>query len=167
MGVVGVGDFQREFRYLCNHRRSQNEKQCVVVDHYRVWAAVDGGQDLVLDGVIGTKIALPGAMDGDWRLHASEKNNDNLDRTMTVRFRRFAQNLELTDLYMHGRKFTWSNKIEIPTMSRIDRALVSVDWDLQHPDALMQALSASVSDHAPLHVSLGAFLRPKRRFHFG
>jgi hypothetical protein len=63
-------------------------------------------------------------------MYASEKNNNNLDRAMMARFRRFAQNLELKDLYMHGRQFTWSNGRETPTMSRIDRALVSVDWDL-------------------------------------
>jgi hypothetical protein len=35
--------------------------------------------------------------------------------------------LELRDLYMHGWLFTWSNEREVPTMTRIDRALVSVD----------------------------------------
>jgi hypothetical protein len=51
-------------------------------------------------------------------------------------------------------------------MSRIDRALVSVDWDLLNPDAILQALSSSVSDHAPLHLGLNAAIRPKRRFRF-
>jgi endonuclease/exonuclease/phosphatase family metal-dependent hydrolase len=74
----------------------------------------------------------PWVVIGDFNMimYASEKNNDNLDRPMMARFRRFAQNLELKDLYMHGRQFTWSNRRETPTMSRIDRALVSVDWDL-------------------------------------
>jgi exonuclease III len=105
---------------------------------------------------------------GDFNLimYASEKSNDNLDRAMMARFRRFAQCLELRDLYMHGRKFTWSNERELPTMTRIDRALVSIDWDLQYPDVLMQALSSTLSDHAPLHISLSAALRPKRRFRF-
>jgi hypothetical protein len=60
-------------------------------------------------------------------LFASEKNNENLDRFMMARFRRFVQELELKDLYMHGRLFTWSNERELPTLTRIDRALVSVD----------------------------------------
>jgi exonuclease III len=63
-------------------------------------------------------------------LFASEKNNENLDRFMMARFWRFVQELELKDLYMHGRLFTWSNKRELPTLTRIDHALVSVDWDL-------------------------------------
>jgi exonuclease III len=99
-------------------------------------------------------------------LYASEKNNENLDRRMMARFRRFVQEQELKDLYMHGRVYTWSNEREIPTMTRIDRALVSVDWDLQNPDALLQAMSSSISDHAPLHLSLSAAFRPKQRFKF-
>jgi hypothetical protein len=51
-------------------------------------------------------------------------------------------------------------------MTMIDRALVSVDWDLQNPDALLQALSSSASDHAPLLLSLNAGHKPKRRFRF-
>jgi mannosylglycoprotein endo-beta-mannosidase len=43
---------------------------------------------------------------------------------------------------------------------------VSVDWELQNPDSLLQALSSSASDHAPLHLSLNASFRPKRRFRF-
>jgi exonuclease III len=99
-------------------------------------------------------------------LRASEKNNTNLDRTMMNKFREFVAELELKELYMHGRLFTWSNEREEPTLTRIDRALVSVDWDLCNPDALLQALTTNVSDHAPLHLSLSAGFRPKRRFRF-
>ena len=35
-----------------------------------------------------------------------------------------------------------------------------------HPDSLLQALSSSMSDHAPLHLSLNAGFRPRHRFKF-
>jgi hypothetical protein len=54
----------------------------------------------------------------------------------------------------------------VPTLTKIDRVLASVDWDLLFPDALFQALSSSISDHAPLLLSLGAGFRPKQRFRF-
>jgi hypothetical protein len=44
--------------------------------------------------------------------------------------------------------------------------VVSVDWDLQHFDSVLQGLSSSVSDHAPLHLALNAAFRPRRRFKF-
>jgi hypothetical protein len=34
------------------------------------------------------------------------------------------------------------------------------------PDAMLQAITSSVSDHAPLHLSMSACQRPKHRFHF-
>jgi hypothetical protein len=79
---------------------------------------------------------------GDFNMifFASEKNNELLDRAMMARFRRFVQELELKDMYMHGRRFTWSSECENPTLTRIDRALVSVDWELQNSDSLLQVL---------------------------
>ncbi|XP_073357878.1 uncharacterized protein [Aegilops tauschii subsp. strangulata] len=51
-------------------------------------------------------------------------------------------------------------------MTKIDHVLVSVDWDLEYPNYLLQALSSGVSDHAPLHLSTGALGCPKKRFRF-
>jgi endonuclease/exonuclease/phosphatase family metal-dependent hydrolase len=79
-----------------------------------------------------------------------------------VRFRDFVNAQEFKESYMHGRAFTWSNERRRPTMTKIDRALVSIDWDLAFPDAVLQAISSSVSDHAPLHLSMSAGFRPKK-----
>jgi hypothetical protein len=99
-------------------------------------------------------------------MYAEEKSNDRLDRFMMARFRQFVHEHEVKDLYLHGRRFTWSNEREAPTLTRIDRAIVSLEWDLMHPDSFLQALSSSVSDHAPIHLSLSAAFKPKRRFKF-
>jgi hypothetical protein len=99
-------------------------------------------------------------------LSAAEKNNDRLDRSMMSRFRSFVLEHVIKDLYLLGRRFTWSNERATPTLTRIDRAFASIDWDLMHPDAILQALSSSVSDDAPIHLSLSAACRPKRRFKF-
>jgi hypothetical protein len=44
-----------------------------------------------------------------------------------VEFELFVNNMELTDLSVLGRKFTWFHSNGV-AMSRIDRALVSADW---------------------------------------
>jgi endonuclease/exonuclease/phosphatase family metal-dependent hydrolase len=67
-------------------------------------------------------------------LRASEKNNENLDRRSMTRFRDFVNSHELKELYMHGRTYTWSNERQTPTLTRIDRALISINWDLTYPD---------------------------------
>ena len=55
--------------------------------------------------------------------------------------------LELKELNLRGRKYTWSNDT---TQTRIDRAFCSTEWDLMLPASLLQALSSLVSDHSPL-----------------
>ena len=59
--------------------------------------------------------------------HASEKNNNHLYRAMMACFRDFINTMEIKELYLHGRLFTWSNGRAIPTMTRIDRASASID----------------------------------------
>lgn len=54
---------------------------------------------------------------------------------------------------MHGRRFTWSNEREAPTLTKIDRVLVSVDWDMEYIECLLQAMSMGVFDHAPSHLT--------------
>jgi hypothetical protein len=105
---------------------------------------------------------------GDFNMimYAEEKNNDRLNIFMMTRLNKFVQEHEIKDLYLHGRRFTWISEREVPTLTRIDRAIASVDWDLMHPDSILQALSSSVSDHAPIHLSLSAAFKSKKRFKF-
>ena len=58
--------------------------------------------------------------------------------------------LELQDLHLHGRAFTWSNERENPTLVRLDRVLVSMDWEELFPNAHLQGLGSDASDHCPL-----------------
>lgn len=99
-------------------------------------------------------------------LRASEKSNNNLNRSMMNKFCQFIDELELKEMYMHGRTFTWSNEREETTFTKIDRVLISVDWELDKLDYLLQVLSTGVSDHAPLHLCTSVGFCPKRRFRF-
>ena len=105
---------------------------------------------------------------GDFNLilHASDKSNNRIDRRMMGKFKRFIDDCALKELFLRGRKFTWSNEREVPTLTKIDRAFVSVDWELDHPECLLQAMSTSASDHCPLFLALEEHLQPRRRFRF-
>ncbi|KAE8797283.1 hypothetical protein D1007_27529 [Hordeum vulgare] len=99
-------------------------------------------------------------------LRANKKSNSNINRTMMGKFWRFMDDHELKEPCLHGRTFTWSNERNDPTFTKIDRVLVSVDWELIHPEQLLQALSTRVSDHAPLHLSTSVHFFHKKRFRF-
>ena len=110
----------------------------------------------------------PWAIYGDFNLILSEadKNNQRINRTNLSRFRRTVASLEMQDLHLHGRCFTWSNERENPTLVRLDRVLVSIDWDEMFPSSHLRTLELDASDHFPLllHTNMGSM--SKARFHF-
>jgi endonuclease/exonuclease/phosphatase family metal-dependent hydrolase len=51
------------------------------------------------------------------------------------------------DLSLLGGVSSWSNNI---SWSRLDRFLVSLEWDLSYPDMLQKNLTHMCLDHAPI-----------------
>jgi len=78
---------------------------------------------------IQTSISCPWMIAGDFNLilDATDKNNLNLNRRNMGRFHRFVDEMELKDVPLHGRYFTWSSERENPTLEKLDRVLVTVD----------------------------------------
>jgi hypothetical protein len=105
---------------------------------------------------------------GDFNLiyQAADNNNGRLSQRMMGRFRHFLNDLELLELHLHGRLFTWSNERAHPTLERIDRVFVSPDLELLFPSSSLQAISSRCSDHSPLLLSLETCTQSKRRFTF-
>jgi hypothetical protein len=105
---------------------------------------------------------------GDYNLivKAEDKNNDNLNRATMGRFCHLINDLGLHDVPMRGRKFTWSNQQDSPTLVRLGRVICSTDWDKVFPNNLLQSSATVGSDHCPLLFSQNAVKQGKARFHF-
>ena len=114
------------------------------------------------------QVVSPLAIMGDFNLiaEATDKNNTNMNRGLMLAFRSFMNDLSLKDLYLHGRRFTWSNEQLVATQCRLDRVLYNSDWHDMFPKAMLQAITSSASDHAPLVLSLDADFQSHRRFRF-
>jgi hypothetical protein len=117
---------------------------------------------------IRTAIAGPWAVAGDFNLiiDARDKSNARLNRRSMDLFRRCINDLELRESNLLGRRYTWSNEREMPTMAKLDRWFGSVEWDDLHPEASLTALSSSLSDHCPILMASASALPLKRRFRF-
>jgi exonuclease III len=92
---------------------------------------------------------------GDFNLiyKAEDKNNSRLNKRLMGKFRFVLQELELRELPLNGRKFTWvsnQNHQVQPTMSRIDRVFCSPIWEEIFPTAHLQAWASTISNHCPL-----------------
>jgi hypothetical protein len=84
---------------------------------------------------------------------------------MMGRFRRLINDLGLHGVHLHGRKFTWSNQQDSPTLVKLDRILCSTEWNQLFPDSLLQSAATDGSDHCPLLLSLNAVKPGRARFH--
>ena len=87
-------------------------------------------------------------------LHPEERRGVNdvpsgLYRREIELFNEVVYNLEVEDVSLVGRKFTWYN-LNGFAMSRIDRAFISEEWREFWGNVSLWAIPRDVSDHCPL-----------------
>jgi hypothetical protein len=81
-------------------------------------------------------------------------------------FRQFINDVEIQELHLYGRSFTWSNERDNPTLERLDRVFASEDWVSTFPDHYLSALGSECSDHAPLLLKTDCALPHFKWFRF-
>jgi hypothetical protein len=98
----------------------------------------------------------PAVLCGDFNMiyQAADKSNDRLNLRSMRRFCRAIDDMQIDELYLHGRLFTWSNERRRPTMERIDRVFAIVSWIQVFPNHHLRFLSSDCSDHARLLLQL-------------
>jgi hypothetical protein len=79
-----------------------------------------------------------------------DKSNDNFDPRWPNLFNDVIEHLELKEIEMLGRQFTWADNLDAPTFKKLDRVLTSLEWELKFPKFIVEALDRSCSDHTPL-----------------
>ena len=70
-------------------------------------------------------------------------------------FNTIIESLDLREIELSGRKFTWANALPNPTFEKLDRVLASVAWEQKFPVVTVQALTRGISDHTPLLLDSG------------
>jgi hypothetical protein len=113
---------------------------------------------------------LPVLVGGDFNIirRKEEKNNDNFDTRWPFIFNAIIESLDLRELALSSRQFTWANCRDTPTYEKLDRILTNVDWEQKLTLVSVRALTRSGSDHTPLLIDSGdqAFLGNKKKFSF-
>lgn len=74
------------------------------------------------------------------------------------------------DYPLNEGRFTWTDNQTPPSFSRIDRFLVSLDWDEHFADAIQSAVQPALprvlSDHKPILLKCGGVRRGRSPFRF-
>ena len=94
----------------------------------------------------------PYLVGGDFNIirFASDKNKPSGVHKHTDLFNNIISTYDLIDIHLVGGRYTWSNNHENPTLERLDRILISKQWEDLFPSAFIYKLPREVSDHNPL-----------------
>jgi exonuclease III len=82
-----------------------------------------------------------------------DKNTNRLNRRLMLIFRRALNHMEVKEVNLTGRRYTWSNGQQNPTLTWIDRVFCTPQGEEIFPNPILQALSSSISDHCPILLS--------------
>jgi len=100
---------------------------------------------------------LPFLVGGDFNIirNPSEKNNSRYNDRWPLLFNAIIESLNLRELELTRRKYTWANYAEVPTYEKLDLILITTDWEQKFLLASVQALTREISDHTPLLLDAG------------
>lgn len=67
----------------------------------------------------------------------------------------FIEDLNLIDLLLEGGSYSWSSGTDQLLMPRIDRALVTPDWEEHYLDVIQRISPRPILDHSPILLKAG------------
>jgi hypothetical protein len=94
---------------------------------------------------------------GDFNIirYANEKNTKDGVHRHTDLFNSLIHFYELREIDMTGGMYTWPNNQGFPVLEKLDRILVTKEWEDIFPKAMVKKLPREISDHNPLIISSG------------
>ena len=84
-----------------------------------------------------------------------DKSNENFNSTWPFLFNAIIESLELKEIHLFGRQYTWASRRDTPTYEKLDRILSNVEWEQKFPLVMVRALERAGSDHTPLLLDSG------------
>jgi hypothetical protein len=85
-------------------------------------------------------------------------------------FNAVIDSLNLREIELTRRKFTWANNMPNQTFEKLDRVLVCTDFESQFSHTSVHALNREISDHTPLLFSTNnasTTYQPQFKFELG
>ena len=70
-------------------------------------------------------------------------------------FNAVIESLDLKEIVISGRQFTWAGPGDNLTFEKLDRVLVSTDWEDKFPLSSIEPRDRDISDHTPLILNTG------------
>jgi hypothetical protein len=72
--------------------------------------------------------------------HSKEKNNDRFNDRWSFLFNAVIDSFDLREIELIGRQFTWANSLPNPTFKKLDRVLMTTEWEFKYSLVSVRAL---------------------------
>lgn len=102
-------------------------------------------------------ITYPWILLGDFNLvrRLTDRPRDPTSMALMSLFNDLIRDLEIINIPLTNRAYTWCSKRPVPTFSHTDRVFMTPGWAQRFPTIRLEALEMSVSDHCPLLLICG------------
>lgn len=97
---------------------------------------------------------------------ADERDSTIVHHRSMADFNDVIRDLQLADPPLSGRRFTWTNDRHIPSSAKLDRFLLSPEWEDKFPLSLAQVLPRPLSDHSPILLNTSVPTNNSKPFKF-
>jgi hypothetical protein len=87
--------------------------------------------------------------------HSREKNNDRFNDHWPFLFNAVSDSFDLWKIELTGHQSTWANSLPNPTFDKLDRVLMTTEWEFKYPLVSVRALDRGVFDRTPLILDTG------------
>lgn len=110
----------------------------------------------------------PWMIAGDFNMirYSHEKNNNSFCFAEAEAFNQCVDDMNLIELPLLDRSYTWSNKRSIPTLERLDRVFINLAWDELLPSTILSSLTRTTFDHVPLRIDVSTVIPKSTLFRF-
>ena len=111
---------------------------------------------------------LPTLIGGDFNImrHNKQKNKDNFNPRWLFLFNAVIDSFDLREIDLTERQYTFTNSLRDPTYDKLDRVLLTTEWEFKYLIVTVHALDRGISDHTPLLLETGdpSFTRHAKQF---
>jgi hypothetical protein len=118
-------------------------------------------------GMVCSDQRLPLLIGGDFNIlrFSSEKNKRMRCNRWTNMLNSIIITYALREIHLSGGQYTWTNSQADPTLEKLDRFLMSSDWEDLFPLTTVHKLNRDISDHNTLILDTMEN-RPKKKYEF-
>jgi hypothetical protein len=86
------------------------------------------------------------------------------DNNNMMNFSSAMQALDLEEIPLKGRNYTWSSMQDDPLLEKLDWIFTSAEWTSDFPNTMAFPLARLGSDHIPIHIQVGTHIPKAQLF---